>query len=256
MDLSQFTPLILTFNEKENIGRTLSMLSWANEIVIVDSGSNDGTTEIAQSTHPNVRIVQRPFDDHTAQWNFGLDQVRTPWVLSLDADYLLSDEFVREMEQLKPTNDVTGYAADFRYCISGVPLRASVYPARTVLFRPDQSRYIDDGHTQLLRTNGKVLSLKTRIDHDDRKPFRRWFKEQRRYARIEAAYLVSQRFTELNPQDKLRRMIVVAAPAMFFYLFIGRGLILDGWAGLVYTFQRTIAEVLLSFQLVVQMLKR
>src|SRR5438270_13866515 len=85
------TPLILTFNEEENIARTIGKLSWAKEVVVIDSGSTDRTIELARATHPNVRIVERIFDTHAAQWNFGLAQVRTPWVLSLDADYELSD---------------------------------------------------------------------------------------------------------------------------------------------------------------------
>ena len=262
MDLQEITPLILTFNEKQNIARTLSGLSWAREIVLIDSGSTDGTVELAQRVHPNVRVTTRPFDNHTDQWNFGLDQVRTDWVLSIDADYLLGPEFVSEIESLQPHENVSGYSAEFRYCIKGVPLRASVYPPRTVLFRRDSSRYYDDGHTQRLRTDGVVSNLQSKIDHDDRKPFGRWFREQKRYAKIEAKYLlesrkakVGSRKQELPLQDKLRLMIFLAPPAMLFYLLFVRGLILDGWPGCVYTVQRILAEVLLSWRLVVEKVK-
>jgi glycosyltransferase involved in cell wall biosynthesis len=276
MDLSQVTPLILTFNEKENIGRTVGALSWAQEVVILDSGSTDGTADIARSAHPNIRIVTRIFDNHTAQWNFGLDQVSTTWVLSLDADYLVSPEFVIEIKSLQPVENLSGYSAEFRYCIFGVPLRASVYPKRTVLFRRDASRYCDDGHTQLLRTTGAALPLKTKIDHDDRKPFSRWLKEQQRYAKIEARHLLkikkeeverrkeraargkeqgATRNNQLTRQDRLRLKIFFAAPAMFLYLLFVRGLILDGWAGWYYVFQRTLAEFLLAIRLVVEKLK-
>jgi glycosyltransferase involved in cell wall biosynthesis len=248
----EITPLILTFNEAPNIERTLERLSWAREIVLIDSGSTDRTLEIVRSAHPNVRIVSRAFDSHTIQWNFGVDQVRTPWVLSLDADYVLNNEFALEIEQLNPTNDVTGYAAQFRYCIGGIPLRASVYPPRTILFQRGRSRYIDDGHTQLLQTDGVVLSLKSKIDHDDRKPFARWFKEQRRYAKIEARHLLSMSLDQLSFQDRLRRKIFVAAPSMFLYLLFGRGLILDGWRGWFYVCQRTVAELFLSIRLVIE----
>lgn len=261
MDLSQITPLILTFNEKENIGRTLSALSWAKEIVIIDSGSTDRTLDIAKSAHPSVRIVTRSFDNHITQWNFGLDQIETPWVLSLDADYLITSEFVVEIRLLQRDDaDVSGYSAEFRYCINGVSLRASVYPPRVVLFRRDRSRYRDDGHTQILETHGKVLPLSSAILHDDRKPFSRWLREQRRYAKIEAKHLLQLRSAKregrseqkLKSQDRLRLMIFFAAPAMFFYLLFGRGLILDGWAGCVYTFQRTLAELLLSWNLITE----
>jgi glycosyltransferase involved in cell wall biosynthesis len=259
MDLSQITPLILTFNEKENVGRTVGALAWAKEIVILDSGSTDRTVDIARSVLPNVRIVTRPFDNHTAQWNFGLDRIETPWVLSLDADYFVGDEFITELGSLNLADDVSGYSAKFKYCIEGVPLRASVYPPRVVLFRRDRSRYRDDGHTQVLETRGKVLPLSSAILHDDRKPLTRWFREQKRYSKIEARHLLKikkekggSRKRELKPQDRLRLTIVFAAPAMFFYLLFIRGLILDGWAGCVYTFQRTLAELLLSWRLLAE----
>ncbi|HEU5460200.1 MAG TPA: glycosyltransferase, partial [Pyrinomonadaceae bacterium] len=82
--LDQITPLILTYNEAPNIGRTLKSVNWAKDIVIVDSFSDDNTLEIAAS-FPSVRVFQRTFDSHRNQWQFGLKEtgVATPWVLAL-----------------------------------------------------------------------------------------------------------------------------------------------------------------------------
>jgi glycosyltransferase involved in cell wall biosynthesis len=85
----EITPLLLTFNERENIVRTLERLSWAHSILVIDSGSTDETCELAR-TNPRVRIVHRPFTSFADQCNFGLTQISTPWVLSMDADYVLS----------------------------------------------------------------------------------------------------------------------------------------------------------------------
>ncbi len=65
------TPVILTFNEERNIGRTLARLGWAREIVLVDSLSTDATLSIAAG-HPNVRTFERRFDSHGDQWTFAL----------------------------------------------------------------------------------------------------------------------------------------------------------------------------------------
>ena len=59
--LDQITPVILTYNEAANIGRTLERLAWAREVVVVDSLSTDDTVAIA-GRFPNTRVVQRPFD--------------------------------------------------------------------------------------------------------------------------------------------------------------------------------------------------
>ena len=244
--------LILTYNEKENIARTLAALSSVEDIVLIDSSSTDGTVEIAQGARPGVRILQRAFDTHTQQWNFGLDQIETEWVLTLDADYELSPEMQAEIATLEPPPEVVGYSADFEYRIFGHPLRASSYPPRVVLFRVASARYVDDGHTQLLKPNGRVEKLAGRIYHDDRKPLSHWIGAQDRYASLEARHLLSIPLKQLNFQDRLRRRIFFAAPTMFLYLLLGRGLIFDGWQGWYYVCQRTLAEMLLSLRLLTE----
>ena len=69
--LEQITPVLLTYNEEENIGRTLGQLGWASDVVVVDSYSTDNTVEIARS-RIQVRLFQRTFDTHAQQWNFAV----------------------------------------------------------------------------------------------------------------------------------------------------------------------------------------
>ena len=249
--MRDLTALVLTYNERENIERTLRAVTWAPRVLVLDSFSTDETCDIARQ-FGNVEIVQRQFDTHTAQWNFGLAQVATEWVLTLDADYAVSHDLAREIEQLTPRAGVAGYSARFEFRIFGKPLRTSVYPPRTVLFRGDAATYRDDGHTQLLHTTGPVEMLGGVIVHDDRKPLSRWIRSQDRYAQLEAAHLLAVPEAELSPQDRLRRRVYFAPLVMLGYLLFARGLILDGWAGWFYVCQRTIAEMLLSLHLLSQ----
>jgi glycosyltransferase involved in cell wall biosynthesis len=243
------TPLILTYNEEANIERTLARLDWAARVVVVDSGSTDRTVAYCRA-RPNVDVVERKFDNHVAQWNFGLAQVRTEWVLSLDADYVLSPEFVAELEQWQPTSDVHGYRASFDYCVFGRQLRASLYPPRVVLFRKDQATFVEDGHTQLLQLKGSAGSFRGRIQHDDRKSLDRWFAEQWRYAGLEARHLTEAPPDRLRSIDRVRRRAVFAPALVGLYALIGRGLVWDGWPGWHYVWQRVVAESLLSLRLV------
>src|SRR5688500_5120622 len=112
--LDRITPLILTYNEAPNIARTLDSLRWASEVVVVDSFSTDDTATIAAS-FPNVRVIQRAFDCHRNQWEFGLKQtgISTEWVLALDADYIVTTDLIKEFENLKPSAQTTGYRASF-----------------------------------------------------------------------------------------------------------------------------------------------
>jgi glycosyltransferase involved in cell wall biosynthesis len=251
---SDITPLVLTYNEAANIERTLARLAWASRVVVVDSFSSDGTVEICRR-YPNVHVVQRRFDDHTRQWNFGLDAVESAWVLSLDADYVLSDALVAELQE-PPSQDLAGYFARFNYCVFGRRLRGSLYPPRVVLFRRDRCRYVEDGHTQRLALDGETGWLTGTIDHDDRKPIDRWFADQLRYSAQEARHLTATPVSELNRADRVRRAVLLAPPLVFAYALVGQRLLLDSWPGWYYTLQRTFAEMLLSLRLVEARLRR
>jgi glycosyltransferase involved in cell wall biosynthesis len=251
------TPLILTYNEAPNIARTLDRLAWAKRVVVVDSLSSDDTEAIARR-YPNVAFFQRPFDAHARQWNFGLNEtgIETGWVLALDADYILPEDFVEELRALAPEGGVAGYRAGFRYCIDGVPLRGTVYTPVTVLFRREQATYAQHGHTQRVEVAGTVAELRARILHDDRKPLARWFASQVKYMRLEAEVLLRTPFANLDLPDRVRRLVVVAPPAMFLYCLVAKLAILDGWRGLYYACQRAVAEMVLSVFLLEGMLAR
>jgi len=249
--LDQITPLILTYNEAPNIARALTSLSWASDIVLLDSLSDDDTLEIAAS-FPNVRIFQRPFDTHRNQWEFGLKEtgITTPWVLALDADYVVSDELIDELKHLEPDRVTAGYRANFVYCINGKKLQSGIYPPVTVLYRRQTASYIQDGHTQRVALDGTIKNLRSTIFHDDRKSLKRWFHSQARYTELEAQKLLAADSAELGLADRLRRWRFVMPPAMLVYCLFVRGGILDGWPGFYYAFQRSLAELMLSLHLI------
>jgi glycosyltransferase involved in cell wall biosynthesis len=245
----RITPLIITYNEAPNIRRTLGKLSWAQRIVVIDSGSTDGTVEMLRG-YPQVEVVQHPFINAAIQCNFGLTQVASPWVLSLDADYELSDALIHELGSLAPSDSVVGYRARFVYRISGRPLRGSLYPPRTVLYRKDKASYRQEGHTQRVAVEGDVLPLDGVIYHDDRKPLARWLTSQQRYAREEAEYLLDCRSSALRPTDKMRLMGWPAPIGAFFYTLFVKGCLFDGWPGWYYALQRTTAEMLIALEII------
>jgi len=247
--LDQITPLILTYNEEANIERTLGKLTWAKRIVIIDSFSDDATLDILQQ-YPTVKLFQRRFDTHAKQWNFGLQQIKTEWVLSLDADYRLSDQLIKEITNLIVKNDINYYLAAFKYCVFGKPLKGTILPPRAILFKKDKATYTDDGHTQVLQAQGNAQFLKGHIYHDDRKSLSRWLWAQDRYMIIEAKKLRETPLKELSWGDKIRKQKILAPWIIFIYCLIIKGGIFDGWRGWYYAFQRLFAEVLLSIRLI------
>ncbi len=114
LDASQATPepgsssppllsvAIITLNEEGNLARTLASVRFADEIVIVDSGSVDRTLEIAREF--KARILSEPWRGFASQKNFAIAQCRGTWVLSLDADEELSPKLQNQLRTLLPTN--------------------------------------------------------------------------------------------------------------------------------------------------------
>jgi glycosyltransferase involved in cell wall biosynthesis len=242
---SEITALVITFNEAANIARCLDRLRWVGRVLVIDSFSRDATLEIAQS-FPNVTIVQRAFDTFAQQCNFGLSQVTSKWVLSLDCDYILGAGFEEEIAALPEDESICGYSAGFRFCIHGRPLSATLYPARCVLYRKDAARYDDEGHGHRVRVSGKLGALRTKIDHDDRKPLARWLDAQLGYAPKEAEHLLTAPLSELSRVDRLRKtgcLLPWLAPV---YCLVFKGLWRDGVSGWHYTLQRWLAECIIA----------
>ena len=85
-------------NEARHIEESLRSVVWADEIVVVDSGSDDGTIEICRRY--TDRVLHQDFLGHIEQKNFALDQATHDWVLSLDGDEVLSDDLADEIRSV------------------------------------------------------------------------------------------------------------------------------------------------------------
>ena len=247
MNLEDVTPLIITKDEIANIDRIFRRLHWAKRVVVVDSFSTDGTVDLL-AKDPRVVIKQRPFDGFAQQCSFGLDQISSPWVLSLDADYYLTDAFIAELKQIDASG-VSACEANFLFSQYGKILRSCLYPSRFVLFRKGEAHFQNDGHGHVIVPSGKTITLKSCIIHDDRKPFSRWWKAQGKYAEQEVLKLRTTKWKDLSWPDRLRSCIFPAPGIVWLYTLFYRGLILDGWPGLAYAGHRVLAELVLSAKL-------
>lgn len=246
--LNNVAVLVLTYNEAPNIQRTLDALIGFPEVVVLDSGSADDTVKIARR-YPNVRIITRAFDTFADQCNFGLACISADWVLSLDADYVLSPELQTELIVMEPGAHIA-FEASFRYFVNGRPLRGTLYPARRVLYRRDLAKYRNEGHGHRVIIEGSVGRLAGEIYHDDRKRLTRWFASQSKYAELEVDYLVSMDRKVLSFADKIRLLAWPAPFFVFIYTLLWKRCILDGWAGWFYVLQRTLAEIMIALEII------
>jgi len=178
---------IVTLNEEENLARTLSSVRWAEEIVVVDSGSTDRTVEIAHQF--GARVIEREWPGFAAQKNFAIAQCKGTWILSLDADEELTPELQTQIRTLLPTNPPTdAYYLRRRNLFLGRWIkRGGFYPdpklrlfrrtaanfAATPRFenRPVHETIVFDGHASTLDydlIHHAYPTLETYIEHMDR----------------------------------------------------------------------------------------
>lgn len=106
--------LAITFNEVQNVEAYLERLSFADEIIIVDSFSSDGTKELAEKM--GARVVQRKFDHFSNQRNFALSLAKHDWVVFFDLDERINDDLVLEIkEKVNSQAQLDGYYVKRQY---------------------------------------------------------------------------------------------------------------------------------------------
>lgn len=94
----KLTVTVITYNEAEHIAAALDSVAWADEIIVVDSGSTDGTAKIARTRA--TRVISREWPGYSAQKNYAADQASNDWVLSMDADERVTPALAAEIREL------------------------------------------------------------------------------------------------------------------------------------------------------------
>lgn len=219
---------ILAHNEADRIGAALASVAFADEVVVLDSGSTDATVDVARAA--GARVIETDWPGHVAQKNRAFDAVAHPWVLSLDADERVSPALAREIAQLRSvgTPTVAGFSVPRLSWWMGAPLRHGTwYPDRRVrLVDRRRARWGgDDPHDRLV-VAGPVASLQGDLHHHPYRSFAEHAETIDRYTRIAARSAV-ERGVVARPWDAALR----PAAHLFKALVLKRGL-LDGTRGL------------------------
>ena len=163
---SQISACIICHNEEETIGRCLKSLKWVHDIVVVDSMSTDRTCEIAEAY--TDRIFKREWPGYAAQKNFALENAKTEWVLSLDADEAVSEGLRREIsEEISGTDALDGYRIPRRSFYQGRWIdHSGYYPDRQLrLFRRGRGKWVGGRVHERMTVDGRVGVLKNDILH-------------------------------------------------------------------------------------------
>ena len=145
--------IILTFQEESNIRGCLKSVSWADDVIVVDSFSSDGTIDAARAALPSVRILQNAFEDFGQQRNWAIDNAapKHPWVLFLDADERPTPACVAEMARVvaKPGDTVGYFLCARNYFLGRWVRHCQLYPSWQLrLLKNGHVRYRKEGHGQ------------------------------------------------------------------------------------------------------------
>lgn len=227
----QLTVLIPCKDERLHIRSCIeSARAIADEILVADSGSKDGTLDIVRGLG-GCRIVEREYINSADFKNWAIPQARHEWVLVLDADERVTPELAREIQELLSDRPICdGYAVRRDNFFLGHPIRHCGWntPRPVRLFRRDVSRYqAVRVHADVLVSPGKLGQLEEPLLHFAALDLDRFIAKQQRYAMWAAldAYDAGRRATWFN--------MFTRAPLKFIQLYLFRGGFLDGRAGLV-----------------------
>ena len=184
--------IVIAKDEESSIGRTLASVAFADEIVVVDSGSSDRTVEIARERAAKVTVTM-DWPGFGPQKNRALDLATGDWVLSLDADEWLSEESAAEIRRTVASAkaDVSAYRLPRRSSFCGRFLHHSGWwPDYVVrLFRRDRGRFSDDIVHERLIVAGSVATLSEPILHETFVDLEDLVDKMNRYSTASAAQL-------------------------------------------------------------------
>ncbi|HTO35674.1 MAG TPA: glycosyltransferase family 2 protein [Flavobacterium sp.] len=165
---AKISALIITFNEIDHIKEVINNISFADEIIVVDSFSTDGTLEeLAQFKH--VKTIKRAFKNFTDQRNFALQQAAHNWVLFIDADERLTDKLRTEIiATINSATDVAAFMVKRLCFFNKKRIHFSGFQTDTTyrLFKKDKVTYIEDKLVhEMPRIDGKSTILKSNMLH-------------------------------------------------------------------------------------------
>jgi len=257
--------VVLTLDEEPNIRRCLDSVGWAEQVVVVDAGSADGTVAVARAR--GAEVVEQPWLGFSAQREFALrlPMIRHDWVYFVDADEWVSPQLAAEIAGRLTRPDCAGFAHRFRLMFMGTWIRhCGWYRGSWVVRLVDRRHASWDGTLgERACVDGRVRRLRHDIVDENRKGLAAWLRKHVRYAELEsqrraaapgslARVRAQRRVGSSRPLARsiLKELIFPRVPArpaaLFLYMYVVRLGFLDGLAGLRFCFYHAWFEMSVS----------
>jgi len=227
--MEKLTVLTIALNEEMNIAPCLESVRWADEIIVVDSGSTDRTVEQARRYTSQVFSVE--WQSYGAARNFGLSHATGDWILWLDADERVTPELAGEIKQILERDDrrIAGYAIARRAYFLGRWIKhCGWYPSRVVrLFRKQHGKFSESRVHEKLELHGETEPTRSDLLHFTDPNLHRYLIKFNKYTSLGAddLYEAGRRF---------RYSDVILRPVFqFFKMYLVRRGFLDGMPGFI-----------------------
>ena len=222
----KLSAIIPTFNEEINIEAAIQSVSFADEIIVIDSFSTDNTIPLAEKH--GVRILQREFDNFSNQKNFAISKATHKWVVLLDADERIGQTLREEMiTVLAEGPQASAYYVYRRNYLLGREIKYSGWQNDKVirLIERDKCKYNGKLVHEGIVTEGKKAFLKTKLEHYTYKDFDSFIRKKNKVAQLQAEMLASKN-KKVNPF----RLLIKPLYRFINHYILRRGF-LDGFAG-------------------------
>lgn len=194
-ETDELSVFIIAKNESSQILECLRSVSWAKEIIVVDSQSDDGTPELCQAFGAKVHV--RPFQNYSDQKNFAFSKVKTQWALSLDADETVPFELKEEvLKIIQANNSASGYKIPRKSKIFGKFLNFSgtQHDKPIRLIKAGTASFVQPIHEHV-EVQGEVGETRNHLIHLPYKNVDDYLSKLRQYTSREAEYCVSKQKT-------------------------------------------------------------
>ena len=225
----KLSAVLITYNEASVIERTLRALQWCDEIVVVDSGSTDDT--VLQCEQCGCRVVYRPFDGYGPQKRFAVAQAQHDWILSIDADEVVTDDLRKEIQQWLAKEPIyQGFLLPRSLVFMDKRLRfGGQYKAPILrLFHRQYGHFNANQVHESIELNGKTRTLQNQLLHYSYASTEAYFERFNAYTSAGARELHAKG----KKSNKLH--IFLRFPASFFSIYILKGCVFDGYPGFVW----------------------
>ena len=227
LDAPRVSAVIITYNEETIISETLSRLWWCDEIVIIDSGSKDKTVELCRSF--GCSVFHHAIDGFGKQKIYGVSKAKNDWILCIDADELISEPLIEELQQElnKNAKDFAAFEIPLNLVFMNKVFKYGKenYSPKIRLFNKYKGTWDGAMVHETVIVKGPVKKLKNKIFHYSYNSYSQFLKKIDLYSGLSAKKLLAKK------KQKSRFIIILGLPFNFLKYYIIDRNFLNGYQG-------------------------